>query len=63
MLQQVQLTQEWNEDLDGMEYFVLEGKKFVRLPQDEFGIDLYMLYILDPVMNTNSGNTVVQSYA
>lgn len=29
--------QEWNEDLDGMENFVLEGKKFVRLPEDEFG--------------------------
>ena len=26
---------EWNEDLDGMESFVLEGKKFVRLPEDE----------------------------
>ena len=29
--------QEWNEDLDGMESFVLEGKKFVRLPDEEFG--------------------------
>jgi len=28
---------EWNEDLDGIENFVLEGKKFVRLPEDEFG--------------------------
>ena len=28
---------EWNEDLDGIESFVLEGKKFVRLPEDEFG--------------------------
>ena len=28
---------EWNEDLDGMECFVLEGKKFVRLPEDEIG--------------------------
>lgn len=32
-----QLSQEWNEDLDGMESFVLEGKKFVRLPEEEFG--------------------------
>ena len=28
---------EWNEDLDGMESFVLEGKKFVRLPDEELG--------------------------
>ncbi|XP_060063340.1 protein flightless-1 homolog [Ylistrum balloti] len=33
-----QLTTEWNEDLDGMEAFVLEGKKFVRLPDEELGI-------------------------
>ncbi|KAK3582011.1 hypothetical protein CHS0354_039677 [Potamilus streckersoni] len=33
-----QLIEEWNEDLDGMEAFVLEGKKFVRLPDDERGI-------------------------
>jgi len=32
-----QLMLEWNEDLDGMENFVLEGKKFVRLPPDELG--------------------------
>lgn len=32
-----QLMTEWNEDLDGMECFVLEGKKFVRLPEDEMG--------------------------
>jgi len=32
-----QLMQEWNEDLDGMENFVLEGKKFVRLPEEEIG--------------------------
>ena len=31
------LMQEWNEDLDGMESFVLEGKKFVRLPEEETG--------------------------
>lgn len=33
-----QLMDEWNEDLEGMEAFVLEGKKFVRLPEDEIGI-------------------------
>ncbi|XP_064640268.1 protein flightless-1 homolog isoform X2 [Lineus longissimus] len=32
-----QLMLEWNEDLDGMESFVLEGKKFVRLPEGEIG--------------------------
>ncbi|ESN93094.1 hypothetical protein HELRODRAFT_96186 [Helobdella robusta] len=32
-----QLMQEWNDDLDGMESFVLEGKKFVRLPEEEKG--------------------------
>ncbi|XP_074648106.1 protein flightless-1 homolog isoform X2 [Tubulanus polymorphus] len=31
------LMTEWNEDLDGMESFVLEGKKFVRLPEEEIG--------------------------
>ncbi|XP_052819033.1 protein flightless-1 homolog isoform X1 [Mya arenaria] len=33
-----QLIEEWNEDLDGMEAFVLEDKKFVRLPENEIGI-------------------------
>ena len=32
-----QFVEEWNEDLDGMECFVLEGRKFVRLPEDEIG--------------------------
>ena len=34
---QDQLMQEWNEDLDVMESFVLEGRKFVRLPENEIG--------------------------
>ncbi|XP_077979602.1 protein flightless-1 homolog isoform X2 [Glandiceps talaboti] len=33
-----QLMEEWNEDLDSMEPFVLEGKKFVRLPEEETGL-------------------------
>ncbi|KAK7111739.1 protein flightless-1 homolog [Littorina saxatilis] len=33
-----QLMADWNEDLDGMESFVLEGKKFVRLPDEELGL-------------------------
>lgn len=36
-VQAEQLMEEWNEDLDGMEGFVLEGKKFARLPEEEFG--------------------------
>lgn len=32
-----ELMEEWNGDLDTMEAFVLEGKKFVRLPEEEFG--------------------------
>jgi len=32
-----QLSEEWNEDLDQMESFVLEGRKFVRLPEEEVG--------------------------
>lgn len=35
-----QLAEEWNEDLEAMESFVLEGKKFVRLPDDELGASL-----------------------
>ena len=34
---QDQLADEWNEDLDQMECFVLEGRKFVRLPEEELG--------------------------
>lgn len=33
-----QLMEEWNYDLDAMEAFVLEGKKFIRLPEEELGI-------------------------
>lgn len=32
-----QLMEEWNEDLEAMESFVLEGRKFVRLPEEELG--------------------------
>ena len=32
------LAEEWNEDLEKMEAFVLEGKKFVKLPEEERGI-------------------------
>ena len=32
------LSEEWNEDLEKMEAFVLEGKKFVKLPEEERGI-------------------------
>lgn len=32
------LADEWNEDLEAMEAFVLEGRHFVRLPDQELGI-------------------------
>ena len=32
------MAEEWNEDLEKMEAFVLEGKKFVKLPEEERGI-------------------------
>ncbi|CAG2160446.1 unnamed protein product [Oppiella nova] len=32
-----QLAEEWNGDLEAMEAFVLENKKFVKLPEPEFG--------------------------
>lgn len=32
------LAEEWAEDLEAMETFVLEGRRFVRLPDDEMGI-------------------------
>merc|ERR1712001_697745 len=32
------LAEEWNEDLEKMEAFVLEGKKFIKLPEEERGI-------------------------
>nr|CAI5832976.1 unnamed protein product [Callosobruchus analis] len=33
----MQLADEWNEDLEAMEALVLDGKKFVKLPQEEMG--------------------------
>ncbi|KAG5672883.1 hypothetical protein PVAND_002971 [Polypedilum vanderplanki] len=37
-LEAQQLSEDWNYDLDAMENFVLEGKKFIRLPEEELGI-------------------------
>ena len=37
--------EEWNEDLDGMEAFVLEGRKFARLPENEIGKFPLFIYI------------------
>jgi len=34
----VALSEEWNEELDRIESFVLEGNKFIRLPDEEFGL-------------------------
>ncbi|XP_033231107.1 protein flightless-1 isoform X1 [Belonocnema kinseyi] len=36
-LEAQQLMAEWNDDLEAMEALVLEGKKFVRLPEEELG--------------------------
>lgn len=51
------LAEEWAEDLEAMETFVLEGRRFVRLPDDEMGIfhsgDCYVFlcrYIVPEVM-------------
>lgn len=33
----MQSMEELNDDLEGMECFVLEGKKFVKLPEEEKG--------------------------
>ena len=43
---QEQLSADWNEDLDGMESFVLEGKKFVRLPDEELGTNSIFTQII-----------------
>ncbi|XP_037868350.1 protein flightless-1 [Bombyx mori] len=49
------LADEWNEDLEAMEAFVLEGRHFVRLPENELGVfyscDCYVFlcrYVLCP---------------
>lgn len=31
------MAEEWSEDLESMKCFVLEGKKFVHLPEEEKG--------------------------
>lgn len=38
LIEAQQLAEDWNYDLDAMESFVLEGKKFVRLPEEELGL-------------------------
>ena len=38
MEEAARLAEDWNEDLEKMEAFVFEGKKFVRLPEEEKGI-------------------------
>lgn len=45
------MADDWNEDLEAMEAFVLEGKKFVRLQEEEHGILYYiMLYCIHNVL-------------
>lgn len=58
-----QLEEDWNYDLEAMECLVLEDKKFVRLPEDEFGIfytgDCYVFfckYVIPPEEDENAEN-------
>lgn len=60
-----QLEEDWNYDLEAMECLVLEDKKFVRLPEDEFGIfytgDCYVFfckYVIPPEEDENAENSV-----
>lgn len=57
-----QLTEEWEEELEAMESFVLEGRKFVRLPEEETGVfytnDCYVFlckYIVPEVFHNSVG--------
>lgn len=56
------LAAEWAEDLEAMEAFVLEGRHFARLPQNELGLfysgDCYVFlckYILPPAEGEEEG--------
>lgn len=40
VLSQETLMADWNDDLETMESFVLEGKRFVRLPEEEVSGDI-----------------------
>lgn len=60
----MQLEEDWNYDLEAMECLVLEDKKFVRLPEEEFGIfysgDCYVFfckYVIPPEEDENAENT------
>ncbi|CAH0398250.1 unnamed protein product [Chilo suppressalis] len=61
------LADEWNEDLEAMEAFVLEGRHFVRLPENELGVfyscDCYVFlcrYVLpaEPEDETDGSNGI-----
>ena len=43
-----QLMCEWNDDLEAMEAFVLEGKKFIRLPDEEIGKNIKNIWSSQP---------------
>ncbi|CAH2048714.1 unnamed protein product, partial [Iphiclides podalirius] len=58
------LADEWNEDLEAMEAFVLEGRHFVRLPDTELGVfhshDCYVFlcrYVLPAEAEEESAET------
>lgn len=48
-----QLMEDWNEDLEAMEALVLEGKKFVRLPEEEIGNNNELLVIIIALLVIN----------
>lgn len=63
-----QLEEDWNYDLEAMECLVLEDKKFVRLPEEEFGqfysgecYVFFCRYCIPPEEDENGGETTVAS--
>ncbi|KAG1675355.1 Protein flightless-1 [Nymphon striatum] len=54
-----QLMEEWNEDLEAMESFVLEGRKFARLPEEE----MVFYNNLKKVSSSSSVTYLIQHYA
>ncbi|XP_054155123.1 protein flightless-1-like [Oppia nitens] len=63
-----QLADDWNEDLEAMEAFVLENKKFVKLPEHEFGhffsanCYVFLCRYWIPVETENASNDEEEEY-
>lgn len=58
----MQLMEEWNEDLEAMECFVLEGRKFIKLPEEEKGIYFveYLILLFKLCKNLISANKILR---